>query len=337
MSAKANPTVVGGFVLGGIILLALALMIFGGGRFLEERRSFVSFFEGSLQGLRVGSDVLFRGVRVGFVSEIEVQVDDASNEFRVPVIFQILPEAIALVGPNAGLLLRDEVSPSLDELIQRGLRTRLETESFVTGQLVIELDFYPETPITLHGSPYDFPEIPSVPSNIQRALRAIQNFVGDLQESVDVEDLVSRIENVLDGIDRLVRSEDLHGTLGGLNRLSNTAEFQALPGAMAETLASIERTLAEIQALVAATDENLQPLLQGAESSLETLGGTLREAGTLLETLTGELGGDSDLGYQLRETLDESRAAARSLRQLAEFLERNPESLLRGRPQPREQ
>lgn len=327
---------VGAFALGGIVLLALALMIFGGGRFLEERRSFVTYFEGSLQGLRVGSDVLFRGVRVGFVSDIEVQVDDASSEFRVPVIFQILPEAIALVGPNASLL-RDEASPSLDELIQRGLRTRLETESFVTGQLVLELDFYPDTPITLHGSPYEFPEIPSVPSNIQRALRAIQNFVSDLQETVDVEELVSRIESVLDGIDALVRSEELHGTLSGLNRLSNAAELQAVPRAVTDTLASVERTLADIRALVSATDENLQPLLQGAEDSIETLGATLRDASALLETLSQELGGDAALGYQLRETLEESRAAARSLRHLAEFLERNPEALLRGRPQPREQ
>src|SRR6056297_1342699 len=329
MSAKASPTVVGAFALGGIVLLTLALMIFGGGRFLEERRSFVTYFEGSLQGLRVGSDVLFRGVRVGFVSDIQVQVDDDHSEFLVPVIFQILPEAIALVGPDGGLLLRDDDSPSLDELIERGLRTRLETESFVTGQLVLELDFYPDTPIKLYGSPYDFPEIPSVPSNIQRVLRAIQNFISDLQETVDVEELVTRIDNVLEGIDALVRSDQLHGTLSGLNRLSNTEDFQALPAAVAKTLESVDRTLEEIRALVGTTDQNLQPVLQGAESSVAALGTTLRDVSTLLDTLSAELGGDSELGYQLRETLDESRAAARSLRQLVEFLERNPEALLR--------
>jgi len=336
MSAKASPTVVGAFALGGIVLLTLALMIFGGGRFLEERRSFVTYFEGSLQGLRVGSDVLFRGVRVGFVSDIQVQVDEARSEFLVPVIFQILPEAIALVGPDEGLLLRDDDSPSLDELIQRGLRTRLETESFVTGQLVLELDFYPDTPIKLYGSPYDFPEIPSVPSNIQRVLRAIQNFIGDLQETVDVGELVTRIDSVLEGIDVLVRSDALHGTLDGLDRLSNSKELQALPATLTETLALVEYTLGEIRVLVAATDENLQPLLQGTEESLETLGATLRDASTLLDTLSTELGGDSELNYQLRETLAETRAAARSLRHLVEFLERNPEALLRGRPPPRE-
>jgi len=329
--------VVGAFVLGGIVLLALALMIFGGGRFLEERRSFVTYFDGSLQGLRVGSDVLFRGVRVGFVSDIQVQVDDDHSEFLVPVIFQILPEAIALVGPDDGLLLRDDESPSLDELIQRGLRTRLETESFVTGQLVLELDFYPDTPIKLYGSPYDFPEIPSVPSNIQRVLRAIQNFISDLQETVDVEELVTRIDNVLEGIDALMRSDQLHGTLSGLNRLANTEELQDLPAAVKNTLDSVERTLDEVRTLVASTDQNLQPVLQGAESSMAALGVTLRDVSTLLDTLSAELGGDSELSYQLRETLDESRAAARSLRQLVEFLERNPEALLRGRPPPREQ
>ena len=335
MSAKGNPVIVGGFVIGALVLLIIALIMLGGGRFFEERRTFVSYFEGSLKGLRVGSNVLFRGVRVGFVSDIRVEVDRDGEEFRVPVTFQILPEAIALVDP-AERLLPTARSPELAALIDRGLRTRLEMESFVTGQLVIELDFYPDTPVNLHGSPEGIPEIPSVSSNIQQVLERMRTFVTEIQSKVDVDELVQSITSVLAGVNALANSEDLQGALAGLNRLANAEELLEIPAQALETLASVQQTLAEIRTLVAATDEGVQGLLAGAEESLDSLTVALRDAGGLLESLATELGGDSELNYQLRRTLEETHGAARSLRHLVDFLERNPEALLRGRRESQE-
>jgi paraquat-inducible protein B len=336
MSAKANPVVVGTFVIVGMVLLVIALIVFGGGRFFEERREFVSYFEGSLMGLRVGSNVLFRGVRVGFVSGIRVEVDHDTEDFRVPVTFQILP-----AGHRAGRSGRPAVGcrqggAGLSMLIDRGLRTRLEMESFVTGQLVIELDFYPDTPVHLYASPGSPPEIPSIPSNIQQVLERMRNFAAEIQAKVDVDEMVRGVASAIAGIDALVRSADLQGALAGLNRLSNIKELEAIPASVLETLAAMERTLNEVRTLVATTDQRMEPLFTQAEASLDSLGIALQNAGTLLDSLNTELGGDSEINHQLRRTLEESQAAARSLRQLVEFLERNPEALLRGRRAPRE-
>lgn len=336
MSAKGKPVVVGGFVIGALVLLIVALIVFGGGRFFEERRTFVSYFDGSLKGLRVGSNVLFRGVRVGFVSDIRVEVDREADEFRVPVTFQLLPEAIALVDPEERLLAMDRATPELAALIDRGLRTRLEMESFVTGQLVIELDFHPDTPINFYGDSAGYPEIPSIPSNIQQVLERMQTFVAEIQARVDVDELVEGITNALAGIDALVRSEELQGALAGLNRLANLEELEDIPASVLETMAALERTLNEVRTLVSATDDRMEPLFAKAEGSLDSLTATLGDAGGLLDNLAAEIGGDTDLIYQLRRTLEETQAAARSLRHLAEFLERNPEALLRGRREPRE-
>jgi len=336
MSAKANPVVVGSFVIGALVLLVGAILIFGGGRFFEERRTFVTYFEGSLKGLRVGSNVLFRGVRVGFVRDIHVKIDQDSGEFLVPVIFQILPEAVALVDQEERLLPGGRISPGLEELIGRGLRTRLEMESFVTGQLVIELDFNPEAPANFFGIDDDMPEIPSVPSNIQQVLERMQTFIAEFQARVDVDELVDGVVGALAGIDALVRSEDLQGTLAGLNRLANTGELQKIPAAMLETLAEVDRTLAEVRALATATDQRMEPLVARVEDSLESLSALLRDASGLLDHVATEVSADSDLNFQMRRTLEEAQAAARSLRQLAEFLERNPEALLRGRREQRE-
>lgn len=336
MSAKANPVIVGSFVIGALVLLIGAVLVFGGGRFFEERRTFVTYFEGSLKGLRVGSNVLFRGVRVGFVRDIRVEIDRDTGEFLVPVIFQILPEAIALVDPDERLLPTGRASPGLEELIRRGLRTRLEMESFVTGQLVIELDFRPDTQVNLYGSFVGMPEIPSVPSNIQQVLERFQTFVAELQERVDVRELVQGVISTLAGVDALVRSEDLQGALAGLNRLANLEELREIPAAVLVTLGELDNTLADIRALVATTDQRMEPLVARAEDSLENLSQLMHEAGGLLGSLSAEVNADSDLNYQMRRTLEEAQAAARSLRQLAEFLERNPEALLRGRRETRE-
>lgn len=335
MSAKANPVIVGSFVIGALVLLVGALLVFGGGRLFEERRTFVTYFEGSLKGLRVGSNVLFRGVRVGFVSDIRVEVDEETGEFLVPVLFQILPEAVVLVDQE-GNLFSTPSELGLDALIQRGLRTQLEMESFVTGQLVIEIDFNPDAPARFVGGPHRVPEIPSVPSNIQQVLERMQNFVTELQATVNVEELVNRVVGTLDGIETLVRSEDLHGALAAMNRLANLEELEQIPADVLGTLDELDQLLGEVRALVGAADQGITPLVSRAENSLESLSVLLRDAGGLLESLSAEVSADSELNFQMRRTLEESQAAARSLRQLAEFLERHPEALLRGRRETRE-
>jgi len=138
------------------------------------------------------------------------------------------------------------------------------------------------------------------------------------------------------GVDALARSEDLQGALAGLNRLSNLEELKEIPAGVLVTLGELEKTLADVRALVAATDQRMEPLVARAEDGLENLSRLMRDAGGLLESLSAQVSADSDLNFQMRRTLEESQAAARSLRQLAEFLERNPEALLRGRRETRE-
>jgi paraquat-inducible protein B len=152
-----------------------------------------------------------------------------------------------------------------------------------------------------------------------------------------VDELVHGVISTLAGIDALVRSEDLQGALAGLNRLSNVEELKDIPAAVLVTLGELEKTLADVRALVAATDQRMEPLVARAEDGLENLSRLMRDAGGMLESLSAQVSADSDLNFQMLRTLEESQAAARSLRQLAEFLERNPEALLRGRRETREQ
>ena len=143
MSRKTSPVVIGAFVVGAVTLAIIAVLVFGGSRFFQDKRYFVTYFDGSVTGLRVGSNVLFRGVRVGYVTDIGILTDASLASFTVPVTYQILPEAFTVLRAPAdnGGTRRADIR---NDLIDRGLRAKPEGESYVTGQLVIQLDFYPD-------------------------------------------------------------------------------------------------------------------------------------------------------------------------------------------------
>ena len=140
---KANPKTVGGFVLGAVILAVIAVGVFGGGRFFEERKTYVAFFPGSLMGLRIGAPVEMRGIQIGTVTDVWVEVDPESLEFMIPVLMEIELSRIR------GATTADDAGGRSRELVEKGLRVQLAAQSLVTGQQSIQMDFHPDTPAKL--------------------------------------------------------------------------------------------------------------------------------------------------------------------------------------------
>ena len=77
MSKQASKALIGGFVLGAVILVAAATVIFGSGRFFSEKQVFVLYFDGAVNGLNVGAPVKFRGVTIGQVRKIIFRISNA--------------------------------------------------------------------------------------------------------------------------------------------------------------------------------------------------------------------------------------------------------------------
>ena len=151
MSKPANKTLIGVFVIGAIVLAIIAVIIFGSGKFFAEKMPLVMYFEGSVAGLNVGSPVMFKGVKVGVVKDIVLRFDSNNISFLIPVYAELDPKRFHVIGKIA-----DETE--LDkELIKRGLRARLELQSMVTGQLMVDLDFYPDKPAKLVGLDKGYP------------------------------------------------------------------------------------------------------------------------------------------------------------------------------------
>ena len=174
MSKPANKTLIGAFVVGATALLLLAIAVFGSGKLFQTTSRYVLFFDGSISGLSVGSPVLFRGVPVGRVVEIRLTGNLDSLVFQTPVFIELNKKDEGRFSISDGDISRKEY---LDRLVSHGLRATLATQSLLTGQLMIEMDFYPRNqipyPIKEVKEYDDVPEIPTIPSQFDNILQTL--------------------------------------------------------------------------------------------------------------------------------------------------------------------
>ena len=107
----------------------------------------VMYFNESLQGLSEGSSIVFQGVEVGKVTRIMLVRDKDNVKFNVAVFARLKQ-----IGTMGGASIWDKFKKRenlLGTLIAHGLRARLATQSYLTGQLMIELVMLPDTEIRL--------------------------------------------------------------------------------------------------------------------------------------------------------------------------------------------
>ncbi len=360
MSKRANTTVIGAFVIGAIALALGAVMLLGTGQFFDERVVVVTVFGGSVTGLQVGSPVEFRGVPVGTVTSIKALYDPEKTSFEIPVYMSLDSESVTNVRDD-----KSQRSPAseIEKMIAHGLRARLDLRSLVTGKKFVALDFHPGTPATIVGIDGGIPEIPSIASPLDK--------VTSLFEKLDVNALAGKAILAMDGISALVNSPILTDAIKNLDKttrntnelvlqlrtdtheLSQTAietlkqtrqTLAAAETALVATLSDVSRlsnnsderlssiaekldtTLSAIQTLANNLDKQLQPLSESAKATMGQATSTLRAA----ESLIGE---DSHTRYTLDTMLEELAAAARSVRLMADYLEQNPDALLKGKGQ----
>jgi paraquat-inducible protein B len=237
MSRRANPKLVGGFILAAIGLLIAAALVFGSFTFFEVTRRFVVFFQGSVDGLTQGSAVLFRGVPLGRVIDVGIRYDPRDSSFEIPVIVEIRPGVIARYSPPATM-----ETEGLKRLIDAGLRARLESASLVTGQQVVQLNFFPGTPINLQKTDLPYYQLPTVPSPTQEIMSSVDIAARDLPT------LIKQVAAVLDRVQQILSPE-------------NEAAIHSL----LESAASAMKTLQ-------ADAESLGPLISGAQDTVTSAG-----------------------------------------------------------------
>ena len=258
--------------------------------------SFVMYFDSSVRGLSIGAPVEFKGIKVGSVTDISLEFDSENTTFRIPVSIEIEPERI--VQKNS-----DGISPydTLQTLVDRGLRARLQTGSLLTGQLYVELGMFPDSPVNLSGTETTVPELPTIPAGLAVITDSVEEFLAKL----------NRVK-----VDQI--GEELLSSLQGANKVINAPQVQAAVDDLDDSMKSLKSILSKVD------NTDIEGTIAAAHKALEKVDQTLTLTNRLLQP-------NSPLQYNLIEMISELEETARSIRTLVETLERRPQALIFGK------
>jgi paraquat-inducible protein B len=305
MSKKANPTIIGVFVIGALVLVVVGVLTFGSGKLFSEKKSYVLFFDEPIDGLSVGAPVKFRGVAIGSVTDIKLRFDDSDMSMDIPVFVETEPDRIKKKGyipMKSKILEKHRTKENMKKLIMQGLRAQLQLDSLVTGKLFIAVDMYPDKPLRLLGQESGYMEIPTIPSSKKQ--------LADTIEGLPLKELVDKTLSAVDGIDKLVNSPDLSGSLIALNQALN--DF----GKMAKNL-----------------DAQVDPIAESFRNTAKSAEETLKQVTLALEDIRKLTGENSPIYYEINKAFEDLSATARTISNLADYIQQHPETLIRGKKQ----
>ena len=308
MTKKANPKLIGAFVLGAVALAAIGVVIFGSGRFFAERHPYVLFFPGSVKGLTVGAPVTLEGVIIGTVTDVKVVFDRETLKFYTPVYTEVFPDRIKDIGEYTAEALEElDTEEVMKLLIDRGLRGQLELQSLLTGQLQVAVSMHPGSEVYYVNIEKDVPEIPTIPTTIQRLAKAF--------EKIDLQGMAEDIRKAVAGIEQVATSPELAEAVISLNK----------------TLKNVDKLSIDTRKLVNNVDRQVEPTFADLQKALNSADLALKQAKVTVASLDDVAGADSAVMWELNNTLLELQSMARQVNALVSLLQRQPDSIIRGK------
>lgn len=239
----------------------------------------VMYFDGSVRGLTVGAPVLLRGIPIGKVTDITLEMDDKTSDIHIPVVVEIEPDRIKKINASDNMSTKER----LTYLVNKGLRAQLQTGNLLTGQLFVAVDMFPKSKVVTHNNTTDYPEFPTTPNTLDQITHSAQAIM-DKVSKLPLETMTTEMNKTL-------------------------ASMQVTSKAVTNTLVTANGTLA------------------AADKTLKTADKAINSAHQVLGTL--EPG--SSTQYELNQLLQKLTETAGSVKQLTDYLEQHPDSLLRGK------
>ncbi|MBV8774752.1 MAG: MCE family protein [Deltaproteobacteria bacterium] len=312
MRTPANPRLVGAFVLGAVALAISAVLVLGSGRLFRKTIPFILVFRGNVNGLRVGAPVKIKGVTIGSVTDIQLRLNLGQQSvaygtrgIQIPVRIEIDESRVRGFA----------ITKDLRRVVKRGLRAQLAMDSFVTGILYIDLDMHPGTPENYELPPdSEPPEIPTLKTTFEQAQSAAAK-------------IISQLDKIQ--LDRLVNTADQ--TIAAFGDLARSPDIRSAVMALGQTATSLGNTAQSIRELTEHVDREVAPMAASLEKGSRDIDVAVRKAETALDHIQAGLQPDAPLVYRANQALENVSAAARSLRELGDYLQRNPSAIVRGR------
>ncbi len=239
----------------------------------------VMYFSGSVRGLVVDAPVLLRGIPIGKVTNIDLEIDEKTADIRIPVMVEIEPDRIKKINKQANMTFKE----GAEQLIGEGLRAQLQTGSLLTGQLFIALDLFPKSKIVIHQNDTGYPEFPTIPNSLDQITNSVQTIMDKISK-LPLETMTTEINKTL-------------------------VSLQVTSKTMDNTLVSAKGTLGAADKAMKSADKTMN----SAQQALSTL-----EPGSTTQ-------------YELNQLLQKLTETASSVKQLTDYLEQHPDSLIRGK------
>ena len=343
---RTNPTLVGAFVVGAIVLAIATVFFFQSDNFSGGKRQLILFFEGGTSGLTEGAPVVLKGVSIGKVEKVSIGYSAEEESFFVPVLIRVDEDRI--YWPK-----QDEPSGDGElyfQLIKQGLRARLAMQSIVTGRLMVELDFFPDTPLNFRQLGHKYQEIPTIVSGLEELRKTI--------EGLPVEEIMASALKVIKGLDRVINSPNVGGILRDIRQATAdirnisqrlNQDLPSISGEVASAVTDSRKLLEEMDQQIEAVakefivaaetvtkaaqtiDKKLDPAMKSVIATAKSADGTFVAATQTLKSIETLVGENSPARVEIFTALRDLTAAARSLRVLADYLERHPDALLKGK------
>ena len=341
---RANTKLIGIFVFGAILLTAGALLLFGSRDIFQKKRYFYAYFEQDVNGINVGAPIKFRGIEVGSVKSIVGKYDTATSIVTPRILLEFHPETL-----KGAKVARGEYT-LFQPLLQQGMRASLRSQSLLTGQLYVSLDFYENKPIRNLGTDKDkYPEMPTIDSGLGEIFEAL--------EDLPLEALVTQVTSTLASFQQLLSNEGLSESMSYLPTLLQDVDtavnaigaftVEDLPPTTAQLRATLKTGSGSIETLTdkltnetlvtldnslkTLTDKLSQETLVDLSSALQQFEVTMSQLETTLGTVQTQVDPKSPLSIELTTMLREIQAAASQIRTFTQYLETHPESIIRGR------
>ncbi len=331
--SKPSPKIIGGFVTGGLVLLVGMILFFASTSLFTKSVRFILFFDQSVNGLSEGSKVKYRGVPVGSVSKIMIRAagqDPLST--AIPVVIEIDHARLVNDFGLEDAALKPEM---IRQAVNRGLFAQLSLESFITGQLFVELTIDPRRspgPRSNLTQDNGMIEIPTLSSSLDQITADAADIIAQLSEvdfprlEDNVNAVLENLATVLAGVDSVAISRSIAGAADSFSALINSPQVAASVEAAHEALKVLSETLRTLNLEEGPLAETVALWTREFSQALGGLNAVTTQIGSMTEP-------EGSLRSELEHTVRELGRTAKSIRVLADYLETNPNAILTGRPE----
>lgn len=338
MSKPVNPYTIGAFLVGSLVLLIAAVLIFGGGQFFKNKAEFVIYFDSALNGLNVGAPVKLQGVQIGTVKEISLEFDKQFMRISKPVVVEIEPDALkdSSGEPFKAAMTLKQRRQNAKKLIDAGLKAQLQTQSLLTGLLYVEFNFFRDKPLVLTGLNYkDIPELPSVPTTVDEIKSTADEMLRKFRQ-LPIDDIIKDLAVTMKEVREIMTSDELKKNRVALGKMLDETEklVTNLNRNLRPLVNNVNGTVTDTRIMVQDFRRDMKPVMNSTEKALnhatialEAATGVLQESKLTLNSVDALTAPDAPLW----QSLDALRDAAQSTKDLTDYLERHPDSIIYGK------